>query len=174
MQLTPTTPTHLATTLSSCRTKKATQARAQIIFQQAIEADPHDASNLGDYALFLHTIVNDTDQAETMYKRAIDADPHNATNLRNYAAFLQYQQHDMDGAEEMYRQAITYESRNTIELTPFTCNSILETAHIEKSQTRDMYILSIEANSSNTSTLGLYANFLETVRGKQIKPRECT
>ena len=147
--------------------QKGDTGQAQIIFQRAIEADPHDAPNLGGYALFLHTIINDTDQAEIMYKRAIEADPHNATNLRNYAAFLQYQKHDMDGAEEMYRQAITYESRNTIELTPFTCNSILETAHIETNRTRDMYVLSIEANSSNTSTLGLYANFLETVRGEE-------
>ena len=146
--------------------QKGDTSQAQIIFQRAIEADPHDASNLGDYAVFLHTIINDTDQAEIMYKRAIEADPQNATNLRNYAAFLQYQKHDMDRAEEMYRKAITYESRNTIELTPFTCNSILETAHIETNRTRDMYVLSIEANSSKTSALGLYANFLETVRGK--------
>ena len=161
---------HHANTLGNyalfLQNQKGDTGQAQIIFQQAIEADPHDASNLGDYALFLHTIINDEDQAEIMYKRAIEADPHNATNLRNYAAFLQYQQHDMDGAEEMYRQAIIYESRNTIELTPFTCNSILKTAHIEASRTREMYILSIEANSSNTSTLGLYANFLETVRGE--------
>ena len=161
---------HHANTLGNyalfLQNQKGDTGQAQIIFQRAIEADPHDASNLGDYAVFLHTIINDTDQAEIMYKRAIEADPHNATNLRNYAAFLQYQKHDMDGAEEMYRQAIIYESRNTIEFTPFTCNSILETARIEKSRTQDMYMVSIEANSSNTSTLGLYANFLETVRGE--------
>ena len=62
--------------------------RAQEMFEQAINVDPTNAINLGNYANFLWTIRSDHDQAQDMYDRAIKADPNHANNLGNYSQIL--------------------------------------------------------------------------------------
>ena len=62
--------------------------QAQQLYQQAIDADPHHATNLGNYALFLHTVRGDMDQAQDMYQQAIEANPNDAIILGNYAQIL--------------------------------------------------------------------------------------
>ena len=49
--------------------------RAEEYYQRAIEADPKDANNLGNYANFLCDQRQDYDKAEEYYQRAIEADP---------------------------------------------------------------------------------------------------
>ena len=86
--------------------------QAQNMYQRAIDAEPTNARNLGNYANFLNTVRGDMDQAQNMYQRAITADPHNANNLGNYAYFLITVRGDMDQAQNMYQRAITADPHN--------------------------------------------------------------
>ena len=65
------------------------------MYQRAITADPTNATNLGAYALFLHTKRGEIDQAQEMYQRAIDANPYDAVSLGNYAQILFAKSDDM-------------------------------------------------------------------------------
>ena len=58
------------------------------MYDRAIDADPTNARNLGNYANFLTDVRHDHDRAQAMYDRAIDADPTNARNLGNYSQLL--------------------------------------------------------------------------------------
>ena len=76
------------------------------MYERAIGADPTDADNLGNYAIFLETVRRDSDRAEAMFGRAITADPNHARNLGNYATFMWTIRHDYDQAEAMFGRAI--------------------------------------------------------------------
>jgi len=91
----------------------ASPSSTNAMFQRAIDADPHHATVLGAYAIFLETVQGDMDQAEQMYQRAIDADPEiDANILANYADFLKNIRGDMDQAQQMYQQAIDADPHN--------------------------------------------------------------
>ena len=82
------------------------------MFGRAIDADPNNANNLGNYATFMWTIRHDYDQAEAMFGRAIDADPTDADILGSYAIFLTDVRHDHDRAQDMYDRAIEANPNN--------------------------------------------------------------
>ena len=44
------------------------------MYERAIEADPTNARNLSNYALFLEKVRRDYGRAQAMYERAIEAD----------------------------------------------------------------------------------------------------
>ncbi len=78
---------------------------AERYFKLAIETNPNNANNLGNYATFLSDHRRDYDEAERYYKLAIEADPNNASNLANYATFLENHRSDNDEAERVYQPA---------------------------------------------------------------------
>ena len=141
----------------------ASPSSTNAMFQRAIAADPHHATTLGAYALFLKNIRGDMEEAEQMYQRAIAADPTNATNLGNYALFLQRERGDMDQAEQMHQRAITAD--------PHHANILGNYAHFLKNtrgdidQAEQMYQRAITADPHHATHLGNYAIFLEDIRG---------
>ena len=155
----------------------ASPSSTNAMFQRAIAADPHHATTLGAYALFLKNIRGDMEEAEQMYQRAIAADPTNATNLGNYALFLQRERGDMDQAEQMHQRAITAD--------PHHANILGNYAHFLKyirgdtdgaqdmmNKAQDMYQQAIAANPTNATTLGAYAFFLENVSGDMVQAEQ--
>jgi tetratricopeptide (TPR) repeat protein len=62
--------------------------RAEEYFKKALELDPIDADNTGNYANFLKDIRKDYDRAEEYYKKALELDPNHANNTGNYAQLL--------------------------------------------------------------------------------------
>ena len=128
------------------------------MYQQAINADPDDASTLGGYALFLHTIRGDMDQAQNMYLQAINADPSNARNLGNYAYFLFTVRHDMDQAQNMYLQAINADPDDASTLGGYAL--FLHTVRGDMDQAQNMYQQAINADPNNARNLGNYAQLL--------------
>ena len=114
----------------------ASPSSTNAMFQRAIDATPEiDATVLGAYAIFLHTIQGDMDQAEQMYQRAITADPTNATNLANYATFLHTVRRDMDQAKQMYQRAI--------DADPHHANTLGNYAQILFAKSNDMEAISL-------------------------------
>ena len=144
----------------------ASPSLTNAMFQRAIDADPEiDATVLGAYAIFLHTVQGDMDQAEQMFHRAIDADPEiDANILASYAAFLHTVRGDMDQAEQMFQRAIDADPE--IDATVLGTYAIfLHTARGDMDQAEQLYQRAITADPTNATFLGTYANFLETVRG---------
>ena len=82
------------------------------MYERAIQANPNNANDIVLYAIFLHTIRLDHDQAEQMYERAIKADPNNANILHGYAYFLGAFRRDHDQAEAIYQRAIKADPNN--------------------------------------------------------------
>ena len=141
----------------------ASPSSTNAMFLRAIDANPTDTTNLGNYALFLHRVRGDMDQAEQMYRRAIKTDPTDTTNLGNYALFLHRVRGDMDQAEQMYRRAIKANPTNARNLSNYAL--FLENIRRNMDQAQEMHQRAIKADSRHADILGNYALFLETVRG---------
>ena len=142
----------------------ASPSSTNAMFQRAIDATPEiDATVLGNYAIFLHTVRGDMDQAQDMYQQAITADPHHANNLGAYATFLKNIRGDMDHAQDMYQQAITADPHHANNLGNYA--TFLETVQGDMDQAQDMYQQAITADPHHAKNLGNYAIFLETVQG---------
>ena len=141
----------------------ASPSSTNAMFQSAIAADPTNATTLGTYAIFLHTIRGDMDQAENMYQRAIAADPTDATCLGTYAIFLETVRGDMDQAEQMYQRAIAADPTAANYLGMYAI--FLHTIRGDMDQAENMYQRAITADPTDANSLGTYALFLHTVRG---------
>ena len=141
----------------------ASPSSTNAMFQSAIAADPTNATTLGTYAIFLHTIRGDMDQAENMYQRAIAADPTDATCLGTYAIFLETVRGDMDQAEQMYQRAIAADPTDANYLGMYAI--FLHTIRGDMDQAENMYQRAITADPTDANSLGTYALFLHTVRG---------
>ena len=138
----------------------ASPSSTNAMFQSAIAADPTNATTLGTYAIFLHTIRGDMDQADNMYQRAIAADP---TYLGMYAIFLHAVRGDMDQAENMYQRAIAADPTDANSLGAYAL--LLHTIRGDMDQAENMYQRAITADPTDANSLGTYALFLHTVRG---------
>ena len=128
------------------------------MFQSAISADPTNSTTLGTYAIFLHTVRGDMDQAEQMYQRAIDADPNSAFALASYAVFLENVRGNMDQAQDMYQRAITADPTNATNLGAYAL--FLHTVRGDADQAEQMYQRAIDANPYDAVSLGNYAQIL--------------
>ena len=128
------------------------------MYQQAIDLDPHDAPTLGGYALFLHTVRGDMNQAQNMYQQAINADPSNARNLRTYANFLKNVRGDMNQADQMYLQAIAADPADATILGNYA--NFLNTVRGDMDQAQNMYHRAITADPHHANNLGNYAQIL--------------
>ena len=137
----------------------ASPSSTNAMFQRAIDATPEiDATVLGNYAIFLHTVRGDMDQAQDMYQQAITADPHHANNLGNYAIFLKNIRGDMDQAEQMYQQAIDADPHHANNLGAYAI--FLHTVRGDMDQAEDMYQQAIDADPHHAANLGNYAQVL--------------
>ncbi|MEM9023717.1 MAG: hypothetical protein AAGB22_08240, partial [Bacteroidota bacterium] len=79
--------------------------QAEVYYKRAIEADPNQANNLGNYAIFLKVIRQDFDQAEEYYRRATENDPNNAERIGSYAFFLSDVQQNFPEADQQFEKA---------------------------------------------------------------------
>ncbi|HST47800.1 tetratricopeptide repeat protein, partial [Jatrophihabitans sp.] len=137
--------------------------RAEIMFQQAIEADPAQATYVMAYASFLTGIRKDPDRAEAMYERALAADPTHADSLSSYAWFLYDVRKNPDRAEAMYERAITADPDNADALGDYAL--FLSRAYPQNPERAEaMYERAITADPTHVNTLRTYGWFLHAVR----------
>jgi Tfp pilus assembly protein PilF len=135
---------------------------AEAVYKRALDADPKNAKNLGNYADFLQNDRTDYDAADAMYKRALDADPKNATNLGNYAHFLQNDRKDYDAAEAMYKRALDADPKNANNLGNYAV--FLQNDRKDYDAAEAMYKRALDADPKNANNLGNYAVFLQNDR----------
>ncbi|KAI3871819.1 hypothetical protein MKW92_026299 [Papaver armeniacum] len=86
--------------------------KTELIYQQALLQEPHNALLLANYAKFLHLVVHNHDRAEEYFKRAADIEPADAELLSHYATFLWTVRKDIGAAEERYLEAIEADPGN--------------------------------------------------------------
>ncbi|KAI3974580.1 hypothetical protein MKX01_020352 [Papaver californicum] len=86
--------------------------KTELIYQQALLQEPHNALLLVNYAKFLHLVVHNHDRAEEYFKRAADIEPVDAELLSHYATFLWTVKKDIGAAEERYLEAIEADPGN--------------------------------------------------------------
>ncbi|KAI3945678.1 hypothetical protein MKW98_022952 [Papaver atlanticum] len=86
--------------------------KTELIYQQALLQEPHNALLLANYAKFLHLVVHNHDRAEEYFKRAADIEPVDAELLSHYATFLWTVKKDIGEAEERYLEAIEADPGN--------------------------------------------------------------
>ena len=142
----------------------ASPSSTNAMFQRAIDATPEiDATVLGAYAIFLHTVRGDVNQAEQMYQRAIDAEPTNANVLDKYAFFLHTVGGDMDQAQDMYQRAINADPDNANTLGNYAI--LLQTLCNDPDRVENMYQQAITTDPLHPNNLSNYASFLNNIRG---------
>ncbi len=82
---------------------KQDNKQAEQYYKRAIEANPKDAHNLGNYAVFLHKQNNE--QAEQYYKKAIEESPNDANYNMNFG-FFYLQRGNLELAEQYLLQSV--------------------------------------------------------------------
>ena len=78
---------------------------AELFLRRALDGDPENAINIGNYANFLWNVRDDYDRAEKLYQQALAVDPSNGNVLGNYAYFRWKIRGDHDEAEALYKRA---------------------------------------------------------------------
>jgi Tfp pilus assembly protein PilF len=134
---------------------------AEVLFKRALEADPNDATNLGNYANFRRKNKKDPEGVEELFKRALEADPNHANNLGSYATFRRYERKDMEGAEVLYKRAL--------EADPNHANNLGNYASFRWQERKDpegaevLYKRALEADPNHADNLGNCGWFYLTI-----------
>ena len=76
------------------------------LYRKALELDPNNAVNTGNFANFLHTVSKDYDEAERFYRKALELDPSDAHNTGTFAIFMHEIRKNQDEAEKLHRKAL--------------------------------------------------------------------
>jgi tetratricopeptide (TPR) repeat protein len=61
---------------------------AERLYRRALELDPNDAINTGNFAAFLTDIRGENDEAERLYRRALELDPNDFFTMTNFTELL--------------------------------------------------------------------------------------
>jgi len=136
-------------------------AKKDEMFQKGIN-ETNSPELMETYALFLHDIRKDYDEAEKYYKKALEIDPNNTINNGNYALFLKNIRKDYDEAEKYYKKAIEVDPNNANNLGNYA--SFLHGIRKDYDEAEKYYkkVLEIDPNSANR--FGNYASFLHEIR----------
>ncbi|MFM9958647.1 MAG: tetratricopeptide repeat protein [Phycisphaerales bacterium] len=131
-------------------------------FRQAIDALPQSAPLLSNYALFLHEVRWEYDDAEALYQRALEADPKHPTILGNYALFLKNVRKAHDSAEALYKRALEADPKDATILDNYA--NFLNNIRKDHDGAEALFKRALEADPKHANKLGNYANFLMDVR----------
>ena len=86
--------------------------KAEQLFRKALELDPNNANNTGNFAVFLTNVRGLHDEAERFYRKALELDPSNANLAGSFALFLTDVRGLHDEAERFYRKALELDPNN--------------------------------------------------------------
>ncbi|GLJ53876.1 hypothetical protein SUGI_1150620 [Cryptomeria japonica] len=86
--------------------------RTELLYQEAISADPDNALLLSNYAQFLHLVRHDNHRAEEYFGEALRADPMDGDATVKFANFLWLAKGDLFSAEKIYLRAIGIDPKN--------------------------------------------------------------
>jgi tetratricopeptide (TPR) repeat protein len=145
--------------------RKRDFAKAQTMYEKALEAYPKDSSIHLKYAGFLRHVRRDLEGAEKYYKSAIKANPENPDALGSYASYLHGVKGDVHAAEEKYKEAVEMDSTHANNL----CNYGLFLSEEKQDYIRaeTYYKTVLEVTPSHSNTLYNYAVMLDSHCGRR-------
>lgn len=86
--------------------------RTELLYQEAIRADPDNALLLSNYAQFLHLVRHDNPRAEDYFSAALRSDSMDGDAIVKFANFLWLANGDLFSAEKTYLNAIGIDPKN--------------------------------------------------------------
>ena len=132
------------------------------VYSRAIDIDPTNARNLGNFAVFVKNVRKDYDRAESLYAQSLAADPEYAHGLGNFAVFMENVRKDYDRAELLYEQSLAADPTNARNLGWFAL--FMETIRKDYDRAELLYEQSIAADPEYAHGLGIFAYFMHYTR----------
>lgn len=87
--------------------------KQEAIFRAGLEDFPHSFGLTANFAIFLHKVRKDYDEAERFYRKALELEPNGTDGLFNLALFLYKVRNDYDETERLYRKILELDPNNT-------------------------------------------------------------
>ena len=153
---------------------------AEDLYLKCLEMNPLHATNLGNYALFIHqngsnrngkyqtkTIENkqSNDQlADSYYRKALQLNPEHGNNLSNYATFLKTNLRDFTRAEQYYQRAIESSRENPSILGNFA--KFLFKNRQDFIRAESLFKKALEIDPNHPNNLINYASFVKKIHHK--------
>jgi Tfp pilus assembly protein PilF len=131
-------------------------------YKKALRFDPKNASNNGNYAVFLNKVLKDYDAAEIYYKKALEIDATNANFIGNLALFLYDVRKDYDTAETYYKKAIELDPYNAKNYANYA--SFLHAVRKNYDLAESYYKKALELNPNIAFLNGNFALMLHKIR----------
>jgi Tfp pilus assembly protein PilF len=132
------------------------------IYKEALNKLPNSPELNGNYALFLHHVLKNYDEAEKYYKRALELDPNEATCNVNYALFLTYILKKYDEAEKYYKRAIELDPNSATKKGKYAV--FLKNIRKNYEASEKYYKEALELDPNHVDNNSSYALFLYNVR----------
>lgn len=86
--------------------------RTELLYQEAISADPDNVLLLSNYAQFLHLVRHDNHRAEKYFGEALRSDSRDGEAIAKFANFLWLARGDLFSAEKTYLKALGVDPKN--------------------------------------------------------------
>jgi len=137
-------------------------ARREAIYRDGIEDFPASAELTGNFALFLHDVTKNYDEAERVYRKALKLDPNNSVVTGNFAMFMHEVRKNYDEAERLYRKALELDPNNA----SATRNFALFMHDVRKNydEAERLYRKALELDPNFAVAMGDFALFMKDVR----------
>jgi Tfp pilus assembly protein PilF len=120
------------------------------------------ARTLGNFALYLQTVIGDYALAQSFFEAALEADPQHPRTLCNYALFLHQAWHQPDTAETLFQRALTARPDHAFTLGHFA--AFLERERQDYEAAERYYRQALALDGREVATLLNFARFQDKVR----------
>ena len=137
-------------------------ASREAIYREGIEDFPKSFELIGNFAVFMHEVRKEYDEAEGLYRRALKLDPNQASTTHNLARFMRGVRKDYDEAERLYRRALGLDPKNARHTGNFAL--FMDEERKEYGEAEQLYRKGLELDPNNATNTGNFAVFIESVR----------
>lgn len=132
--------------------------KQEVIYSSGIARFPNDGELNGSFAIFLHEIRKNYDEAEVYHLKAIELDSNNPTYNGNYAIFLKNIRKDYDKAEFFYKKALNLAPEEPVYNSGYAV--LLSQIRKNNFEAERLYRKSLEVGFKNADCNCNYAGFL--------------
>lgn len=138
--------------------------KANKIFQEGFTLFPNSDGLIIDYAIFLHTKLNDSEAAESMFCRALELKPDQASYKSDYALFLTNLRKSFGLAEQLFTEALNVAPTCVGFLVNY--GVFLEKCIKDYDKAESIYKRALDADPNDSLALTAYNRFLQEIRNK--------
>lgn len=137
--------------------------KRESIYREGIEDFPKSFELIGNFAVFMHEVRKEYDEAERLYRKALKLDPNQASTTHNLARFMRGIRKDHDEAERLYRRALTLDPNNVRHTGNFAL--FMDEERKDYNEAEKLYRKGQELDPKNAINTRNFAQFLGT-RGR--------